>query len=356
MIVPTFLAGNIFFVLLHGWVDRRLRIDRSIHDRLHIDVSDESFGWVIAPGPPHRLPWLPLSGTASAAVVLTMAETALFVVVSDVPRFWYESGAIASFVAAALPFILAGVFRSALGRRIDQMVAQQANIGFAFALPVLFAAGQIDRECDALYASLALRRRADASERCRRILFEHAGAQPDAALPALESIRSCAERDLRNLKWLVTEVQAGTTLLERVKARPGHAQSLVGEGARVEEAIHSEALWNALEAGQWPDAALVIERIRPDLDKLAATVGADPGVPKSAEDAYRVLNVREDTPLDSIKTILSAYRRIWHPDRARDDSERVLFTLKMQQLNVAWDLIQEARGLIRRDADKPKVE
>jgi hypothetical protein len=64
--------------------------------------------------------------------------------------------------------------------------------------------------------------------------------------------------------------------------------------------------------------------------------------------------VRHDTPLDSIKTIVSAYWRIWHADLARDDAERALFTLKMQKLNVAWDLIQQARGMIGRDVTAPE--
>src|SRR5262249_44420719 len=112
----------------------------------------------------------------------------------------------------------------------------------------------------------------------------------------------------------------------------------------------------AIESGRWSDASLAFEKIRVDLDKLSASVGADEEMPRSAEDAYRVLNVRADTQLESIKTILTAYRRIWHPDRARNEAEHVLVTAKMQKLNVAWDLIQQARHMIGRDTAVAEVE
>src|SRR5262249_39571443 len=146
--------------------------------------------------------------------------------------------------------------------------------------------------------------------------------------------KDAAELDLRSLMSLVTEIEAATTLVEQVMGLPDEDGAPRREAKRVAQAINSRTLAEALETGRWSDANLVIETIRPDLDKLADSVGADPAIPESIEDAYRVLNVRADTPLESIKTILTAYRRIWHPDRARDDAERALFTLKTQRLNV----------------------
>jgi hypothetical protein len=79
-------------------------------------------------------------------------------------------------------------------------------------------------------------------------------------------------------------------------------------------------------------------------------------MPRSVDEAYRVLNVHENTPIESIKAIVRSYWRIWHWDLARDEAERALFMLKMQKLNVAWDLIQRARGLIGREVATPEVE
>ena len=355
LIVPGFLAANIFLLLIHMWVGRLLRTDPSTRERLRIDMADDTFGWAVTPGNRRRV-FVPLIGTVFAAVALTIAETVMFGVASDVPRFWYLAGAIAVCVMVVLPFIAAGLFRNALGRRVDRILAQRANEQYAFALPLLFAAAQIDAQANELYASLGLRPRTRALADGRRIVLEQAGAGEGVVLSALELAKSAAERELRNLTSLVTEIQSGMAVVEQVRARPAEAESLTQECARVADATGSRALADALEAGRWSDAGLIIEKIRPDLDRLAAALGADSGVPRSLDDAYRALDVRDDTPLESIKTILSTYRRIWHPDRARDDAERVLFTLKTQRLNVAWDLIQRARGVIRPPVQATEVK
>src|SRR5215469_6978096 len=149
IIAPGFVAANIFVLLLHLWVDRRLRTDSAVHQRLRIDTSADAFGWATAPEETdRRTPILPLIGTASAAVALTAGETALFTATSEVPYFWLLSGAIAALVLAVLPFIAAALLRDALARRIDLLLVQRANARFAFAFPVLFAAGQIDAVSD----------------------------------------------------------------------------------------------------------------------------------------------------------------------------------------------------------------
>ena len=63
-------------------------------------------------------------------------------------------------------------------------------------------------------------------------------------------------------------------------------------------------------------------------------------MPRSVEDAYRVLNVTNSTPLNDIKAIVKALQRVWHPDLVRDEIDRRRFTLKIQQINGAWDLIE----------------
>ena len=121
--------------------------------------------------------------------MLTAGETALFTATSEVPYFWLLSGAIAALVLAVLPFIAAALLREALARRIDLLLVQRANARFAFAFPVLFAAGQIDALSDEIYASLGLRRDAGALERCRRILLDHAAAEQPVAFEALDAAR-----------------------------------------------------------------------------------------------------------------------------------------------------------------------
>src|SRR5262249_4280461 len=196
----------------------------------------------------------------------------------------------------------------------------------AFAFPTLFTVGQIDAVASDIYASLALQPRTGALEGCRRILIDQAGTKANGALPALTELKTAAERDLDSLRLFAAEIRAGTRLLERVESAAEKAEVVKGETERVAEAIRSRRLTQALEGGQWSDATLVIETIRPDLDKLSAVLGADSAMPQSVEEAYQVLNVRDDTPLESIKAIVNSYWRIWPSDLPRTQAERAVFT------------------------------
>jgi hypothetical protein len=74
----------------------------------------------------------------------------------------------------------------------------------------------------------------------------------------------------------------------------------------------------------------------------AAEGGSD--MPRSLEEAYRLLNVNGTTSNKGIKTVVDALRRVWHPDLTSDADDYKQRTLKMQQINAAWDIILEARA------------
>jgi hypothetical protein len=67
-------------------------------------------------------------------------------------------------------------------------------------------------------------------------------------------------------------------------------------------------------------------------------------MPESVQDACRVLNVGDETPIENIKAVVNAFRRVWHPDLARDEVERQQNNLRMQRINVAWRIIQTTRA------------
>src|SRR5262249_20853639 len=161
---------------------------------------------------------------------------------------------------------------------------------------------------------------------CRRLLIDQAGAKADGALPALIELKSAAERDLDNLRLFAAEIRAGRRLLERVESGAGKAVAGKEETGRGAGAIQSRRLAQALEAGQWSDRPMFIGTFRPDPDTLTTALGAVAAMPESVEEAYQVLNVRDDTPLESIKAIVTSYWRIWHSDLARTEAERALFT------------------------------
>ena len=109
---------------------------------------------------------------------------------------------------------------------------------------------------------------------------------------------------------------------------------------QVDNLIHSRELADFLEEARWPAAHEWLETVRFNLRRLLDIAFRDCTMPRSVEDAYRVLNVTNSTPLNDIKAIVKALQRVWHPDLVRDEIDRRRFTLKIQQINGAWDLIE----------------
>ena len=64
-------------------------------------------------------------------------------------------------------------------------------------------------------------------------------------------------------------------------------------------------------------------------------------VPRTRSDALRVLGmgVTADANLAAIKKIVDGLRQSWHPDLARDPSEREVREQRIKQINVAWDIL-----------------
>ena len=64
-------------------------------------------------------------------------------------------------------------------------------------------------------------------------------------------------------------------------------------------------------------------------------------VPHTRSDALRVLGmgVTADANVAAMKKIVDGLRQTWHPDLARDPSDRELRERRMKQINVAWDIL-----------------
>ena len=77
----------------------------------------------------------------------------------------------------------------------------------------------------------------------------------------------------------------------------------------------------------------------------STAAGASPtwneDVPQTRLEALRVLGmgVTGDANLAAIKKIVDGLRQTWHPDLARDPSEREIREKRMKQINVAWDIL-----------------
>lgn len=85
-----------------------------------------------------------------------------------------------------------------------------------------------------------------------------------------------------------------------------------------------------------------LDRVRRIADSAAASV-RDPrdrlGIPQTPSEAYALLGVNPDVTEPVLKKLIDALRMTWHPDHARDESDRLLREERIKQINIAWDLI-----------------
>jgi hypothetical protein len=82
-------------------------------------------------------------------------------------------------------------------------------------------------------------------------------------------------------------------------------------------------------------------------DAPAAKIRLDEAIkpeflPSSLNDAHRVLNVNSATPKPVVEKLVLCLRQAWHPDHG-SAGERSLRTMKLQQINAAWDIVNGKR-------------
>jgi hypothetical protein len=65
-------------------------------------------------------------------------------------------------------------------------------------------------------------------------------------------------------------------------------------------------------------------------------------LPRSSSDPHRVLNVNSATPRHVVEKLVLCLRQAWHPDHG-SPGERPLRTMKLQQINAAWDIVNGKR-------------
>jgi hypothetical protein len=90
----------------------------------------------------------------------------------------------------------------------------------------------------------------------------------------------------------------------------------------------------------WKGLHYRYERPPPKL-RLAETIEPE-FLPRSLNDAHRVLNVNSATPRAVVEKLVLCLRQAWHPDHG-SSGERPLRTMKLQQINAAWDILNGKR-------------
>ena len=66
-------------------------------------------------------------------------------------------------------------------------------------------------------------------------------------------------------------------------------------------------------------------------------------MPTTYAEALELLGAAPDASLAAVKKIVDGMRQSWHPDLARSEADRRVRQRRMQQINVAWDLVSQRR-------------
>jgi hypothetical protein len=67
-------------------------------------------------------------------------------------------------------------------------------------------------------------------------------------------------------------------------------------------------------------------------------------LPRSRSEAYDALGVHADVSMETLKRLVDALRMCWHPDLARDETDRLNREERIKCINVAWELISGKRS------------
>src|SRR5262245_569376 len=346
IVVPILVAATVFFMRLPRWIDRIVLSDPPTQERMQLDVSEESIGWAMAPdlAARQRLPYSPLAYATVTALIVTAIETAAFSLNSGVPRLWHVAGIIAVTTVIVLPIALLWILKRPFRRFLDQQLAQHATDRFAFAAQPLFQTWWLSRQIDRTYARIGLRAPSDALEWRRWSLLTYAKLGHDSAFAEVIGVKNRAEHDLCTLETLARLYTSTLTVLQQAKPDVEQVGELQAALTDIEQRLRSRELADALEQPRWLDAHTLLEKIGSDLGRAVDLGKYNSAMPESVQDACRILNVGDETPIESIKAVVTAFRRVWHPDLARDNVERQQNNLRMQRINVAWRIIQTARS------------
>ena len=122
---------------------------------------------------------------------------------------------------------------------------------------------------------------------------------------------------------------------------------------RLEAAIKASEEEKSAGAASPPKApamfrALVrdLERICRISDSAAASLSGQANViamPRTRAEAYTLLGVNPDVSEAVLKKLSDALRMSWHPDLARDDSDRAMREDRIKQINIALELIRSEK-------------
>ncbi len=155
---------------------------------------------------------------------------------------------------------------------------------------------------------------------------------------------------LRQTEDVVGELKGGAPLREVLRSELKLVrQSLKNVETVARDNDEADDMAAARSAAHYRALVRELDRIRRIAESAAASLSSTRptgSVPRTASEAYAVLGVNPDVSEGVLKKIVDALRMSWHPDHARDDDDRMVREVRMRQINIAWELINGARGAV----------
>lgn len=152
---------------------------------------------------------------------------------------------------------------------------------------------------------------------------------------------STAEARLLHVELKVASLDYGLLLRDVLAREVATVRSRLSD---LDETLHSITA---------PKAASMIRNILRDLERInriAESAVQDTNtsevrneaaaMPQSEAEAFRILGINPDASAIAAKKLVDALRMSWHPDFARDETDREHREERMKQINAAWDLIK----------------
>ncbi len=147
--------------------------------------------------------------------------------------------------------------------------------------------------------------------------------QIDARVDELQGVaplRRVLQREMRNLEQFLTAVMtASPAEPEEWRRMRNRLQRIVKELHRLRDIV--EGAYRSLSGGGF--------------------TGREP--PRDKYEAYEALGVNPDVSMRTLKKLVDALRACWHPDLAKDETDRLAREERMKRINIAWDIITAKR-------------
>ena len=171
-------------------------------------------------------------------------------------------------------------------------------------------------------------------------------AAPESFINAGAAVKAM----LRQTEEVVSELKGGAPLREVLLSELKLVrQSLKNVETVARDNDEADDVAAARSAAHYRALVRELDRIRRIAESAAASLSSTRptgSVPRTASEAYAVLGVNPDVSEGVLKKIVDALRMSWHPDHARDDDDRMVREVRMRQINIAWELINGARGAV----------